>query len=178
LVVAAYINGGDASVQTSAIDGETDTTDGAVSVPIGQAPQAIAFVPDAVEQGKGTSNLEPLGQAGNAVHLTLASNGDRDHAPSSVSLFDQGLIQVLQASVTSLAPDRPYFLCLADHDDGSGTIEPLSRFITNPAGSAIVNASGPIRQILQKDAGPRRRWLVVTEALQDTPGRVVQVQRD
>ena len=33
--------------------------------------------------------------------------------PTSVSLFDQGLIQVLQASVTGLEPKQPYVLALA-----------------------------------------------------------------
>ncbi len=35
--------------------------------------------------------------------------GSEDKAPTSVSLFDQGLIQVLQASVTGLQPASPMF---------------------------------------------------------------------
>ena len=35
-------------------------------------------------------------------------------APTSVSLFDQGLIQVLQASVTGLEPKQKYVLALAE----------------------------------------------------------------
>jgi hypothetical protein len=36
-------------------------------------------------------------------------------------------------------------------------LEALSMFMTNPAGSAIVNATGPIRQIVQSDARSGRR---------------------
>ena len=42
-------------------------------MPIGQAPQAIAYVPNAVPEGAGTQGLQPLGVAGQATHLTLAA---------------------------------------------------------------------------------------------------------
>jgi len=42
------------------------------TIPIGQAPQAIAYVPEAVPEGRGTENLKPLGLAGAAAHLALA----------------------------------------------------------------------------------------------------------
>src|SRR6185437_3091010 len=40
-------------------------------VPIGQAAQALVYVPDAVPTGPGTVNLQPLGIADQAAHLTL-----------------------------------------------------------------------------------------------------------
>ena len=43
------------------------------TTPIGQAPQAVVYVPGAVTQGDGTPNLQPLGVAGQAVHLALTS---------------------------------------------------------------------------------------------------------
>ena len=46
------------------------------TVPIGQAPQAIAYVPNAVPEGDGTENLVPLGVAGQATHLALRSATD------------------------------------------------------------------------------------------------------
>ena len=66
---------------------------------IGQAPQALTYVPDAVPSGDGTQNLEPLGLAGQATHLTMAAAGaEKGAAPTTVTLFNQGLIQVLQAA--------------------------------------------------------------------------------
>jgi len=147
-------------------------------VPIGQAPQAIAYVPNAVPDGPGTANLQPLGKAGNATHLILAPRGVATMSPTSVTLFDQGLIQILQGSVTGLAPGHGYVLALSGHADGSGALEPLAKFMTNPAGSAIVNVSGPIRQIVAGGTPAGRRWLVVAEAIGDMPGNVLQVQQD
>jgi YVTN family beta-propeller protein len=150
--------------------------------PIGQAPQAITYVPNAVPEGDGTQGLQPLGVAGQTAHLALApSEGDQaarnpEKAPTSVSLFDQGLIQVLQASVTGLQPKQPYVLALAAGPNGGGALEPLAAFMTNPAGSAIVNAAGPIRQVLQGEDKIQRRYLVIAQGSPAKPGPVVQSQ--
>ncbi|MFC7398969.1 YncE family protein [Chelatococcus sp. GCM10030263] len=171
----------------AAIDTATNTV--IATIPIGQAPQALTYVPNAVPEGDGTQGLMPLGVAGKATHLVLASikgtggkgTADRSTAektPTSVSLFDQGLIQVLQASVTGLEPKKAYVLALADRADGSGTLEPLSAFMSNPAGSAIVNAAGPIRQIVHAAAKDARRYLVIATGTADKPGTPVQIQAD
>ena len=54
--------------------------------------------------------------------------------------------------MTGLQPKQRYVLALADKIDGTGSVQPLAAFMTNPAGSAIVNAAGPIRQIVQNSA--------------------------
>src|SRR5579863_10159212 len=41
------------------------------TVPIGQAPQALTYVPDAVRSGLGKQNLRPFVVAGQAGHLAL-----------------------------------------------------------------------------------------------------------
>lgn len=149
------------------------------TIPIGQAPQAVNYVPDAVPEGDGTPGLQPLGVAGQTTHLTLTAAKDvkaGEMSPTSVSLFDQGLIQILQASVTGLEPKKPYVLALSSHPDGTGTLESLSAFMTNPAGSAIVNTTGPIRQIVQNDAKAERRYLVIAEGTAAQPGTIVQRQ--
>ena len=56
-------------------------------------------------------------------------------APTSVTLFDQGLADVLEASVAGLQPMQPYFLALSDNADGSGELQPLEDFTTNAAGA-------------------------------------------
>jgi DNA-binding beta-propeller fold protein YncE len=144
----------------------------------GQAPQALVFAPDAVPTGAGTDGLQPLGVAGQAAHLTLAPPGaDKAAAPpTSVTLFDQGILQVLQAAVTGLPPKTPHVLALSNQPDGGGPLEPLAAFTTNPAGAAIVNAVGPIRQIVQGTAKAERRYLVIAPGTADKPGRPVQVQ--
>lgn len=159
----------------AAIDTSTNTVVGLV--PIGQAPQAIAYVPDAVPEGGGLQGLQPLGVAGQVASLSLASlEPDPGTVRTSVALFDQGLLQVVQASVTGLKPKLPYVLALADKPDGGGALQPLANFMTNPAGSAIVNAIGPIRQIVQADVQAVRRYLVVAPVVDGKPGQPVQAQ--
>jgi YVTN family beta-propeller protein len=156
---------------------DTITNKVIANIPIGQAPQAITYVPNAVPEGPGTDNLQRLGLAGQTAHLTLAPSGkSREKAPTSVSLFDQGLIQVLQASVTGLDPKKPYVLALSTSPEGRGELQPLANFMTNPAGSAIVNAEGPIRQIVQSDVKGERRYLVIAENIAGKPSNVVQAQ--
>jgi YVTN family beta-propeller protein len=147
------------------------------TIPIGQAPQALVYVPNAVPAGDATASLQPLGTAGQAAHLSLAPVGQAaSAAPTSVTLFDQGLTQVLQAAVSGLAPKQPYVLALASRPDGSGALEPLAAFMTNPAGAAIVNAVGPIRQIVQGDAPAERRYLAIASGTPDKHGAPVQIQ--
>lgn len=160
----------------AAIDTATNKVVG--NVPIGQAPQAIAYVPNAAPNPDDRQNLQALGVAGQVAHLTLASkDGAKDGtAPTSVSLFDQGLIQILQASVTGLQPKQKYVLALAEHGDGSGPLQPLAAFMTNPAGSAIVNVAGPIRQIVDQSAAEARRYLVIAAGDAAMPGEAVQIE--
>jgi YVTN family beta-propeller protein len=147
------------------------------NIPIGQAPQAVAYVPNAVPEGDGLQNLVPLGTAGEAAHLKLESRGNKQtKAPTSVTLFDQGLTQVLQASVTGLEPKKVYVLALSSKADGSGPLQGLSNFMSNPAGSAIVNAVGPIRQIVESKHKDERSYIVVAAVEDGKPGQVLQVQ--
>jgi YVTN family beta-propeller protein len=162
--------------QLIAIDTATHTVIGAV--PIGQAPQAVVYVSNAVPDGSGTQHLEPLGAAGGTTQLTLAPRlaVTGNSQPTSVTLFDQGLTQVLQASVTGLEPRRPYVLALSDAPDGEGALEPLAAFTSNPQGAAIVNAVGPIRQVVQGNGDVRPRYLAIAPGTVADHGRPVQVQ--
>lgn len=147
------------------------------SIPIGQAAQAVVYVPAAVPSGSGTQGLEPLGLAGMATHFTMQSVGTgAQRSPTSVSLFDQGSLQVLQAAVTGLEPKKPYVLALSTRPTGNGTLETLAAFMTNPAGAAIVNAIGPIRQSVLGENGARRRYLVIVPGVPSNLGAPVQIQ--
>lgn len=147
------------------------------TVPISQAPQALAYVPGAVPSGPGTQDLQPLGVAGQVAHVALAASAaDKGNVPTSVSLFDQGLIQVLEAAVSGLPPKQPFVFAFAENPDGTGALQPLQSFMTNPAGAAIVNAIGPIRQLVQNDVKAERRYLVIVPANGAKLGAPVQVQ--
>jgi YVTN family beta-propeller protein len=151
------------------------------SISIGQAPQAVVYVPNAVLPGtSGIEGLQPLGIAAHSHHLSLVSATERAHAamPSltSVTLFDQGLVQVLEAAVTGLSPKMDYVLGLAPHADGSGTIEVLADFKSNAAGAAIVNSIGSIRRIVEAQAKSTQRYLVIRAGTSIAPRQLIQVQ--
>jgi hypothetical protein len=55
-------------------------------------------------------------------------------------------------------------------------LEPVVAFMTNPAGSAIVNAIGAMRQVVHGEDRIQRRYLVIAEGHADMPGPVVQVR--
>jgi YVTN family beta-propeller protein len=155
---------------------DTATNQVVANIPVGQAPQAIVYVPGAAPNPDDRQNLQSLGVAGQVAHLTLGARAKGEKPPTSVSLFDQGLIQILQASVTGLQPKQRYVLALADKNDGTGSVQPLAAFMTNPAGSAIVNAVGPIRQIVQNAVPAERRYLVIAPGEPAKFGDAVQVQ--
>jgi DNA-binding beta-propeller fold protein YncE len=151
--------------------------------PIGQAAQAVVYVPDAVPEGTGTQGLKPLGIAEQSVQLWLLPPGRKgvaggEKAPTSVSLSDQGLVQVLEASVTGLEPGQPYVLALSSEPSGAGVLQPLQAFKTNPAGAAIVNAIGPIRQVVRGEDKIQRRYLVIVPGTVGKLGAPVQVQAE
>jgi YVTN family beta-propeller protein len=164
------IENGDA---VSAIDTETQQVVSTIAT--GQAPQAVIYVPNAVPKGDGRSNLLPLGVAARATQLNLAAPGAAESA-TTVALFDQGLTQVLQAAVTGLEPKTTYVLALADNPQGKPPLETLAAFSTNPAGAAVVDAVGPIRQVVAPDAPSLRRYLVIAAAKDGQPGAPVQLQ--
>jgi YVTN family beta-propeller protein len=177
---------------------DTLTNNVIATSPVGQTPQAVVYVPQAVpDTGTGnaamsvmeraaptvpeTQGLRPLGVAGQSVKLWLVPPGQgatagEAKAPTSVTLFDQGLVQVLEAAVTGLEPRKPYVLALATEPSGGGALEPLQGFMTNPAGAAIVNAIGPIRQVVQGGDQIPRRYLVIVPGTPNDHGAAVQVQ--
>ena len=164
--------------------------------PVGQAAQAVVYVPNAVpatmEHGNSAmtmmpvvqeraeaENLQPLGIAGLSTQFWLAPPGLKaEKAPTSVSLSDQGLVQVLEASVTGLEPGKAYVLALSTEPSGAGALEPLQSFMANPAGSAIVNAIGPIRQVVRDRDKSQRRYLVIAPGKVGNLGAPVQVQSE
>ena len=164
---------------------------------IGQAPQALVYVPNALpamssehnsamttmmtaSEGAGTNNLQPLGIAGQSAQLWLAPLGTNKeaNAPTSVSLSDQRLVQVLQAAVTGLEPGKPYVLALASEPSGTGVVEPLQGFMTNPAGAAVVNTVGPIRQLVRGEDKTPRRYLVIVPGTADNHSAPVQIEKE
>jgi YVTN family beta-propeller protein len=146
------------------------------TISTGQSPQGMVYIPNAVPIGDGTENLSPIGTSGDAVHLTLVSVGTGKQQ-TTVAVNNQGLIDLLEAAVTGLEAKKPYLLALVNNADGSGPLEPVAKFMTNPTGAAIVVTVGPLRKVVQSNENSQRRFLVIVPLNEDKPGVPVQVQR-
>ena len=48
--------------------------------------------------------------------------------------------------------------------------------MSNPAGAAIINSVGPIRQVVAADAAGSRRYLVIAPGTQTQIGQPIQTQ--
>ncbi|MCX7318948.1 MAG: YncE family protein [Hyphomicrobiales bacterium] len=163
------LENGDAATAIDTLENKVIAT-----IPIGQAPQGVAYVPNAVPSGDGMSNLQPLAGASESAQLKLGAPGGK--TATQVTLFNQGLVQVVQAAVTGLEPKKAYILALSANADGGGTLQPLAAFMTNPAGAAIVNTIGPVRQVVEAEQSDARRYLVIAPGTDKDLGQAVQVQ--
>ncbi len=150
---------------------DTLTNEVLATIPVGQQPQALVYVPGAVPVGEGTSNLTPLGKAGQAAHLTLtAPEGSGSPARATVSVNALGLVDLLQIAVSGLKPGQTYRLWLVTSRTAPyGQKEELVSFKTNLSGAQIAQVIGPFRQVLtskSEGAGEERkqRFLVITPA--------------
>jgi hypothetical protein len=136
----------------------------------------MTYISNAVPTGDGTSNLVPLGEAAKAGHLTMGAIGKSD-VLTTVTINNQGLVDVIQAAVTGLDAKQPYFLATSTQADGSGVLTPIAKFMSNPAGAAIVDAVGALRSALDGRASSGRSYRVVASDQDGKPGQTLQVSR-
>ena len=155
-----------------------DTASNTVKATIasGQAPQGMVYISNAVPSGDGMANLVPLGEAAMAGHLSLVSIGQTD-VLTTATINNQGLVDIIQAAVTGLEPKKTYFLATSMQADGSGVLTPIAKFMSNPAGAAIVGAVGALRSTLAGNGAAARAYLVVAMEQDGKPGKALQVSR-
>jgi len=169
--------------QDAVIAIDTRTNSVVASIPVGQQPQALVYVPDAVADGDGATNLVSLGDAGKAGHLRLQAPPERtqSRASATVSVNSLGALDLLQVAATGLKPGATYTLWLA-----ASPMPPwkerqaLSSFKANASGAQIAQAVGPLRRVLTapdeaSHDEAARRFLLVTESDSDEV-QLVQTQ--
>ncbi len=147
------------------------------TIPVGQLPQALVYVPDAVPTGEGKDNLIPLGEAGKAAHVKLAPvAGANPQAQGNVVVNSLGQLDQLQIAATGLEPGAEYQLSLITSRTAPfGERTPLVKGKANPAGAFLAQALGPLRQIagpesdLKAAPGTAQRFLLVTTLATDQP---------
>jgi YVTN family beta-propeller protein len=146
------------------------------SIRVGQQPQALVYVPQAVPEGAGTANLVPLGDAGNAAHLMLvAPAGDNGSAHATVSVNNLVSVDLLQAAFSDLKPGQKYVLWLVDSRiPPFGHKEALVTFQANLSGAQVAQAIGPLRRVLGSNTPEhaQARFLILTQTDSDVPALI------
>jgi YVTN family beta-propeller protein len=146
------------------------------TIPVGQQPQALVYVPQAVPDGDGTANLIPLGDAGKAAHLTLIPpEGSGSSARATVSVNNLGPLDLLQAAVSGLKPGQKYTLWLVESRTAPfGQKEALVTFQANLAGAQVAQTIGPLRRALTSanETPAQERFLMVTQVGSDEPALI------
>jgi YVTN family beta-propeller protein len=119
------------------------------TIPVGKLPQAIVYVPDAVPTGAGGTGLADLSRVGPAQHLRLvATEHAAPDARGNVVVNSQGLLDHLQLIAAGLEPGREYQLTLEDAAGADRAPVPLAHSKANPAGALVLQALGPLREIV------------------------------
>ena len=166
--------------ETEALAIDTLTNKVIGRIPVGQTSQALVYVPNAVTSGDGTSNLMPLGVAGQAARLHLESASTAlPYAQASVAVNSLGLLDLVQIAAVGLAPEKQYEVFLAEHNQAPyGPLVPLATFTTYPEGGQIVQTIGPLKSLATGSGAATRipqRFLIVTEY--HNPSQVVLRER-
>lgn len=107
--------------------------------PVGQAPQALVYVSNAVPAGDGMANLAPRA---NSEPINIALKPGSGEARGFVVARNLGLVDSLEVFLFKLKPQTVYGVYV------TGQRTPVATFKTNPAGAANGTAIGPLREVV------------------------------
>jgi YVTN family beta-propeller protein len=107
-------------------------------VPVGQAPQALVYVSNAVAHGDGTANLSTRA---NSEPINIALKPAAGEAKGFIVARNLGVVDALEVSLFKLKPQTVYSVYV------TGQAGPVASFKTNPMGMANGTAIGPLRDV-------------------------------
>jgi YVTN family beta-propeller protein len=124
---------------------DTSTNKIIATIPVGQLPQALVYVPGATTSDAGTTNLKPLGTASDALHIELVPPADSHSAAhASVAINSLGLIDNLQIAAIGLEHGKKYHLTLV----GDTAAQDLVVFTAGIGGVGIAQTLGPLKHVV------------------------------
>ena len=140
----------DAKVQ--AID--TLKNEVAATIPIGQLPQALVYVPNAAASGNGgTENLLPLSTLKESRLYQLQAADAAKPGRATVTVISLGLIDQVQVAASGLAPGKEYTLSFGDGAVNASKGESIVKAKATAAGNLIADTLGPVRGAADKGTG-------------------------
>jgi YVTN family beta-propeller protein len=118
---------------------DTRTNTKIAEIPMGQSPQALVYVPDAVPSGPGTENLVPLANSRRAHAVELVPPSGSDSARVTVWVRSLGPVDGVDVNAHGLAPSTTYTLFLrAGGQAAVGAVWPLATVTTDATGGATL----------------------------------------
>ena len=146
-----------------AVDVIDTATDRVIArAPVGQAPQALVYVSNAVPSGTGTAHLVPRA---NDEPINIALKAAQGEARGFVVARNLGLVDALEVFLFKLKPQTVYNVYMR------GQRSPIASFKTNPAGAVNGTVIGPLREaattVSSKAASAAQILVVEGNALAD-----------
>lgn len=149
---------------------DTRTNTRVAAIPMGQSPQALVYVPNAVPSGAGTANLAPRPNARPAAEIDLTPTTAGSTARARVYVRSLGPIDGVDVSVRGLAPSATYTLFLTDPSGRpSGTSWPLATVVTDAHGGAPLVEAVTQAPLPLGPAATGRRFVIVRGTTADAP---------
>ncbi len=124
---------------------DTATNKVVATIPSGQLPQALVYVPAAAARGTGTENLLPLSTLQESKVYRLRTADEAKPGRASVTVISLGLIDEIQVAASGLTPGQEYMLSLVE---SSGSPSRRAEFVkakATPSGNLIADTLGSVR---------------------------------
>ena len=122
-------------------------------IPIGQAPQALVFISNAVPEGAGTQSLRPLQSRPIVVEMSAQGGGN---ARGLASIRSLGIVDGLEVNFVGLAAKTAYGLYVATNTAPPyADLRHITDVLTNPRGGGQGQAVGPLKELVRHPEGSR-----------------------
>ncbi|MEO6986029.1 MAG: beta-propeller fold lactonase family protein [Paralcaligenes sp.] len=127
-------------------------------VPVGQAPQALAFVSNAVSQGSGDTNLV---SRVNVDPINIALKPVKEQGRGFIVLRNLGVVDALEVNLFKLEPKTVYSVYL------NGAKAAAASFQTDDSGKASGTMIAPLRELVKPgtDAVAPKNSIIVMEGI-------------
>ncbi len=154
---------------------DTATNKIVATVPCGQLPQALIYVPNAAHGEEGaTASLLPLATLKESKTYQLRSKDETQKARASVTVISLGLIDQVQMAASGLVPGQEYTLSMVNAVSVPHVREPLTKMKASLAGTIIANTLGPVRGFSFGKAGSTPVAFVLEAADEKTAPALLQ----
>lgn len=141
-------------------------------VPVGYAPQALVYVPNAVTTGEGKENLQPPTQMP-TLNIGLASPKGDDKAVGHVTIRQLAEVDGLEVMVRGLMPDQEYGLYLV----GDRPPELITVWSTDKKGNGMGQALGSLRERL-RNRTTKQHLVIAPKNAQNPVNAAILIQSD